>query len=255
MGSMWLDPAEDPKIYPAQGLPVPNFDETMINVDAGEYPEKRWGADFRSLLWLSDFTDVQGWPSEIAKGIPRPPAIGSREMIDGLKALVLYQQTLRTEALPEILAQSVDFQLYFCSQLGIYPRSYPRSYLLLKVAARIGELAMVKLKFRFARLSVRPSHVYPRLTPPIAVPPHASYPSGHGLIGHLLARTAQAIQPSFGDAPTRLARRIATNREIAGLHFRWDSLAGEIAAANVFAIVENMRRFKDELPLAQQEWR
>ena len=60
----------------------------------------------------------------------------------------------------EILAQNSDFQPYFCAQLGISPRAYPQTYLMLKMSARIGELVMVHLKAVHGY--VRPSQIYPR---------------------------------------------------------------------------------------------
>ena len=251
MGSMWIDDAEDPNVYPMQGLPAPALDDTKLT-SADRFPDQRWGADFRSLLWLIDFTAVDDWPGLIAQRIPLPPEPDSQDMKDGLKDLVDLQQTVREAALPEIVRQNTGFQMYFCSQLGIYPRTYPESYLMLKVVARIGELAMVKLKYRYK--AVRPSQIYPRLTPPLPVAPHASYPSGHATISHLMALMAKEIVPDLDDAAYRLARRIARNREIAGLHFWWDSRAGELAAGDIFDIIKNLSRYTGAVAKAQAEW-
>jgi acid phosphatase (class A) len=251
---MWIDPSEDPKVYPVQGgLPIPDFDDQMMT-DASSYPKERWGADFRALLWLAEFAAKPDWATRAADGVSFPPAVDSQDMKDALQELVNLQKNERANAMPEILAQSDNFQMYFCSQLGIYPRTNPKSYLLLKIAARIGEMAMVKIKWNFASGSVRPSQIYPRLTPPIAVPPHASYPSGHSLVSHLLALVALEIEPKFSDAPTRLAQRIARNREIAGLHFWWDSLAGEKVAGNLFTIIKELSGYPTALDNAKAEW-
>jgi hypothetical protein len=251
MGAMWIDAEEDPGVYPMQGLPTPPFDDTMLT-KATDFPEGRWGADFKSLLWLIDFTRTPDWQNLVRKNILKPPKPDSQDMKDGLKELVIFQQTLRESAMPEILAQRGDFHYYLCSQLAIYPRSYPHSYQMLKNAARIGELVMVGLKRRFR--AVRPSQIYPRLTPPIPVPGHASYPSGHATISFLMARMAKEIVPDLGDAAYRLAQRITRNREIAGLHFWWDSIAGEIAALNTFDIIETLPNYAAYLKDATDEW-
>lgn len=255
MGSMWIDPTEDPKIYPivVGSLPVPEFDDQM-KTNVSRFPDDRWGADFRAMLWLAEFAADKDWPRKAWAGIRMPPRPNSVEMDEGIKRLIELQKEEREAALPEIVAQSGDFQLYFCSQLGIYPRVSPQSYLLLKIAARIGEMAMVKIKWNFASFSVRPSHIYPRLTPPIAVPPHASYPSGHAMISHLLALVAQDIVPKFGNAPSELALRIRRNREIAGVHFWWDGVAGEIAAGNVFQMIKGMAGYAAAVAAAKAEW-
>lgn len=251
MGSMWVDSAEDPKVYPMQGLPVLPFNEAMMTL-ATSFPDERWGADFRAILWLIDFMRTPDWPNLVRKNIPEPPKPDSQDTKDALRDLVNYQQALRQQALPEILVQNTDFQWYFCSQLSIYPRSYPDSYLMLKIVARIGELVMVHLKRRYR--AVRPSQIYPRLTPPLPVAAHASYPSGHALISHLMALMAGKIIPDLGDAAYRLAQRIARNREIAGLHFQRDSRAGEIAAGNIFEIIEGLDNYDGYLAQARGEW-
>ena len=251
MGSMWVDPAEDPKTYPMQGLPPPPFDPSALTT-AQTFPEERWGADFKAMRWLIDFTRQPDWQNQVRANIPRPPKPDSQDTIDALRDLVDYQATLREKALPEILAQNGDFQLYLCSQLSIYPHTFPNSYLMLKIVSRIGELVMVYLKRRFA--AVRPSQIYPRLTPPIPVAPHASYPSGHAMISHLMALMAREMIPDLGDAAYRLAQRISRNREIAGLHFQRDSRAGEIAAGNTFDIIKALPDYNSYLQAAKDEW-
>ena len=63
--------------------------------------------------------------------------------------------------------------------------SHPQTYLLMKLAARVGEMMMVHLKRQFNR--ARPSQICPTLYPPVAVPGHSAYPAGHALIARLTA--------------------------------------------------------------------
>ncbi len=264
MGSMWLDPNEDPRVYPTiptNGMPVPDFDPQNMT-GAKQFPPKAWGADFVSLLALIEFTGYQHpatkqvWQDLVIYNIGPPPAKDGVDMENAIKELISLQRNERTTLMPEILAQSGDFQMYFCAQLGIYPSSHPNSYQLLKISARIGELVMVYLKRKWASESVRPSHKYPRLTPPLPVPPHASYPSGHAMISHILALTAKDLVPMLGSTAEELARRIARNRQVAGLHFQWDTNAGEQAAANVHRILQDLRSYKKYLKNAadEDEW-
>lgn len=248
MGSMWMDDDEDKNVYPVQGLPVPDFDDTLI-IDRKKFPEERWAADFESLLVLTEFIR-KDYHTNIR--IAAPPPTDSAAVVIALEKLVLYQKTLRDKAAPEILQQSKAFQAYFCAQLGIWPRTYPNTYLLLKMAARIGELVMVKLKRHHEY--PRPSQLYPRLTPLIPVPGHSSYPSGHSLIGHLMAYTAIDIVPNMGDAPTVLAARIAQNREVAGVHYDFDSAGGQEAAYQAFNFYKTMGFFGRTKDKAVLEW-
>jgi acid phosphatase (class A) len=255
---MWLDPPEDPKIYPEQGQEVPDFDSQFM-AGAARFPDRRWGADFQSMTWLIDFTTPTAsnpdWKAAVRKTIKPPPEPNTFDMQNGLKELVVLQQTLREKALPEILAQNTEFNLYFCAQLGIYPRSYPKSYLMLKSVARIGELVMVYLKRRYQY--VRPSQIYPRLTPPLPVPAHSSYPSGHALISYLMALMATEIVPELGDAAQKLALRIARNREIAGLHYAWDGIGGRDAAIDTFEVIKGLPVYNSPthgIAAARAEW-
>jgi hypothetical protein len=82
----------------------------------------------------------------------------------------------------------------------------------------------------------RPSQRCPALLPPIPVPGHASWPSGHSTQAHLMKnlmlRVFAAAAMSAADRVvltadlTVLADEIARNREIAGLHYPKDSEGG-----------------------------
>ena len=129
--------------------------------------------------------------------------------------------------------------------LTISPGSHPSTLRLMNVASLIALHAAIYWK-RYLR-RVRPSEVLPALLPPISVPGHASFPSGHATQARLIARCVKSILP-FTDAQgtvqdvlaavqpglDALAFRIARNREIAGLHYPSDSEGGRILADNIF---------------------
>ena len=78
----------------------------------------------------------------------------------------------------------------------------------------------------------RPFQYFPELDPPIC-PAHASYPSGHSTSAHGLAYLLDAALDVPGDPHrrerdeiSRIAFRVAENREVAGVHFRSDTEAG-----------------------------
>ena len=90
----------------------------------------------------------------------------------------------------------------------------------------------------------RPSQLCPALMPPLAVPGHASFPSGHSTQAHLMALCMTDV---FGTLPMAgpmnddlwtLADRIARNREIAGLHYPSDTKAGVDLATAVHALLQ-----------------
>ena len=130
----------------------------------------------------------------------------------------------------------------------------------------IGALAAMHFKQKYNR--PRPSQYRPALLPPIPIPGHASYPSGHATQAHLMALLLgealsalgsphqAALQTTLG----ALARRIARNREIAGLHFPSDSAGGQQLAASIFAAMQKQAQaqaggaFQEAFAAAKAEW-
>ncbi len=77
--------------------------------------------------------------------------------------------------------------------------------------------------------------------PPVDIPGHASYPSGHATESYLLAGILAEVMPAEASKRTnandpdstplrRLAERVARNREVLGLHYPSDSKAGKYLA-------------------------
>ena len=247
MGSCWIDPS-DTTVYP-QPEKTPDFDVHQLRTDVNSFSRNKWGADFEALLALAEFARTD-WLRIVR--LPYPPGPGTKRTIDEIKALVVLQQKERSAALPEIIAQNSDFQLYFLGLLNISSRSHRQMYLLLKIAARIGEMMMANFKMRFSR--PRPSQVYPSLAPPMNVADHASYPSGHSLVAHLMAFCAAEAVPNMRIPLANLAHHIARQREIAGFHYRSDTTAGQEAAQQVLPIVTGLRSFRLVCSAAAREW-
>ena len=131
----------------------------------------------------------------------------------------------------------------------------------------VATMAVMYFKTKYDR--VRPSQLVPALLPPLPVPGHASYPSGHSTQAHLLALCAtEILQATQGVGISlvlnRLADRIARNREIAGLHYPTDTAAGVDLASQLFAILNDetvmphptgqSSTFKTAMTAAQAEW-
>jgi membrane-associated phospholipid phosphatase len=77
----------------------------------------------------------------------------------------------------------------------------------------------------------------PSLSTAVAMPGHQSAPSGHSAVAHLLAGLLAPLQPTA--LPRQLmfsaAASIATNRELAGVHFESDSQAGQALGLSIAA--------------------
>ena len=166
-----------------------------------------------------------------------------------------------------LASSSSEFISYFLNLLMATPRLVSADLRVLKAANLIATVYQMHWKEVYNR--ARPTQVCPALFPPIAVPGHASYPSGHSTQAHLLALCLGdvfAALPAGQPSPAALiadldvlARRITRNREIAGLHFPSDSKAGETLAKAIHGLLTvtaatSPALYKDAVAAAAKEW-
>ena len=182
---------------------------------------------------------------------------------DEIDLLVTAAQDERADALDEILSQSDEFTSYFLNLMMARPTSFPATTRVLFLAAQIGAFMAMNFKAQFSR--PRPSQLCPALLPPIAVPGHPSYPSGHSTQAHLMALCLNDVLDVLLPPQTlkwstdllALAERIARNREIAGLHYPSDSWGGLQLATNINNYLNNLGTpnfYSDAITAAQGEW-
>lgn len=105
----------------------------------------------------------------------------------------------------------------------------------------------------------RPSAYLPELAPMFArpdplYPGHPSYPSGHAAQSRMVALVYGHLFPALKDPLIKLANDVAFNREVAGVHFHSDSLAGQALAERVFELLVAHPVFANMLRLARVEW-
>jgi membrane-associated phospholipid phosphatase len=226
-----------------------------VSMARSNFGRNNWTPDWYAWRILGDFSTTN-WQT-IAVAAPLPP---TQAEIDALKTMVLDE---RPDALGEILGQNDEFMRYFVAAMGATADTHPMTMLVLNAANLVATMAVMYFKTKFDR--VRPSQLIPALLPPIPVPGHASYPSGHSTQAHLFALCATEIlqaTPGVGISLvlTKLADRIARNREIAGLHYPSDSEAGKNLASDLFTILNNAgvmpppSTFAAAMAAAQAEW-
>jgi hypothetical protein len=200
---------------------------------------------------VADFA-TSGWQTRIVVDPPTAPT--EKEMSD----LVSMAVDERPDALGEIVSQDQEFMSYFLMLLNMTPASHPATFRLLMIANLVATCTVMYFKGKYNR--PRPSQICPGLLPPIQVPGHASYPSGHSTQAHLFAICAENLQPGKSESLRVLAGRIARNREIAGLHYASDSIAGRKLAADIYMALSDEElmprpsRFAAAFASAQAEW-
>lgn len=217
------------------------------------FPAYGWDSDMYAVTFLPDFMAAtyggKSWEEYLIEAIGWPPDVilsgsGGAPTDDRIDDLRRFAVTERPEAMGEILSQNKNQQLCFLQLMMMTHTSHPRTYFVLKLAARVGELVMMRLKRHFNR--ARPGQYCPTLYPPIPVPGHASYPAGHAVIAHLTARClTEVTMNSAGISPykeslNKLADDIGLNRVYAGLHFLSDIRAGAKAGQLTHDILKNL---------------
>ena len=150
-----------------------------------------------------------------------------------LRDLMAYRDGVMDEA----LAQRDGIIHYFQGLCGFTSASHRKTTELCVIAMTIGEFLVMHFKRRYDR--PRPSQLLPELLPPFPVPGHAAFPSGHAIESHLVALVLESVLPGRHPAQPLLrpmAERIAINREVMGLHYRTDSVAGKLLAHAAFRL-------------------
>jgi PAP2 superfamily len=150
---------------------------------------------------------------------------------------VLRAAVEREERLPEILVQSQGIGVFFDSITGLSRGDAPRLRELLDAALQVVTHLLMQIKHHVA--AWRPYQRSARVVPVIDTPAHGSLPSGHATQAMLTALLLSELLYVPGDARRvaldRLARRIAFNRVVAGVHFPMDSAAGAALARQLAA--------------------
>jgi membrane-associated phospholipid phosphatase len=228
------------------------------------FPDRNWSADWFAWRVLVDFVQTK-WTTVITLlDWTKMPNFTS--VADEIDNLVTAAQDERADALDEILSQAEEFTSYFLNLMTAKPTSYPATTRVLNAACLVGLFVAMNWKAQFNR--PRASQLCPALLPPIAVPDHASYPSGHSTQAHLMALCMGQVfallppaqqplmQPMQADLWV-LADRIARNREIAGLHYPSDTAAGIVLANQILPLLSGMAAtsaYQTAIANAVTEW-
>lgn len=171
--------------------------------------------------------------------VPPPPTRKSviQSELAALKAL----KPLRPERQAKIEAHVEELVAPFLDALGCTAEAAPDVVTLIDDIQVDALIVVVHFKLKYSRL--RPRQLDPEIKPSIAPPGHAAYPSGHAAQVHSTAYLLGEIIPSKAAAVEKVAERISFDREVAGVHYRSDTVAGKILGLQ---IAEDYLRFVDK---------
>jgi hypothetical protein len=256
---------------PPSGLALSPYRATTV-----EFPELAWDPTLFAVTVLAEFVGAtvggQDWLSHTGASIPTIQSqiaantVNVSNELDELQRLAEY----RPEVLSEAIAQMNDFSGFWGGLLMFSPASHPWTFRLVRIGIVVGEF--VAMHYKRSNKRARPSQLSPTLMPPIAVPGHASYPSGHATQAYLTSRLLSQVMPGVvttalsplgtampGSGPARsllnrLADRIARNREVLGVHYPSDSSAGQSLASATFDLLLQCSLVTLAITNAQAEW-
>lgn len=198
------------------------------------------------------YTIAKRW-IDLPIDLPPAPMQLQAEAIDLLRKQALLHGPAESLRRDEIILQSqLELSAYLrplgIEELGGYDATVSLVYLVCLLCDEIG----LRYKTRFN--TPRPNQVEPRLRPMLPNPPHASYPSNHSFQSFAVAFVLSRIIPEH-PASSELfqrARRVAENREWAGVHYASDTRAGHDLARMVMPVLEEVCR--EQMLAAQKEW-
>lgn len=217
--------------------------------DPKSTPLWRWAPEFRvaavvcellgrvqvheRTVWLLEppapkFGQAGGFSQVAVPMFELPASLTHVDMPDQIDA-VLRAAVEREDRMPEILSQANDFWPFFESVTGVQLAQAPAFAELLRASHEWVLSLLMLLKHNVA--AHRPVQRSTLVMPLIATPGHGSLPSGHATVAAFTAELLRLLM--YGNGPDarahaldRLARRIAFNRVVAGVHFPVDSQAG-----------------------------
>ncbi len=248
-------------------------------INQPRFPDRNWSADWYAWLALNDFCGtawqainptgppppgVPNWPWPNWVPYPAPAnwtGLNAEAVVaDEITQLVTAASDERADALADILSQSDEFISYFLNMMTARPGAYPYTTKVLGIASLVGTFVAMYFKNLYSR--PRPSQLCPALLPPIEVPGHASFPSGHSTQAHLMALCMNDVlnglpqQNTMIDDLWTLADCIARNREIAGLHYPSDTAAGIAFAYWIHFLLNGagQAHYQEAVAAAAGEW-
>ena len=220
--------------------------------------------EWRHTVFLVEFLMTTDWQTKI--DVARPPADDSNETESELQDLrVKRDHEGRQERAEEIIAEIYDYVGLYENRCYFDARSHPVTSDLVWTVDLIGWTVVQYYKELFGRK--RPSQLDPSIRPIVRVPTFPAYPSGHSTQAHLINCALQEVLRERIDKPSpslpaitlrdeldSITRRIAENREWAGVHYKSDTEAGKELAKSIWALIERNPNFARLIEEAKKEW-
>lgn len=201
------------------------------------FPDEAWGDRFKQKEWEPTPLLPQAWDTLLS--LPNPPwnrTASECRYLAGLKG------PLRDGRRPEIDRQGRGFDIEATStvqavvgSVTVPDRPNARAAVDAVLSNIVAPIFHFKRRFKRGRPALCCGEPLDPMFPPgdRDHPAHPAYPSGHSTQAHALAFFYARLFPQLTDDLMAAAADIAWNREIAGLHYPSDSLAGKLLASQL----------------------
>lgn len=201
---------------------------------------------FDETLWSQTVLDILNRGTSIIDkdtlfDVPPPPENDSEQTLKDLDDLVVLSKTKRSQAvIDRILLENRPLTIMeiFARSRYLDKADNVKTYALIEMADY--EMQYFTVKYKKHYLRPRPNVLRADLDTVISNPPHPAYPSGHAGQSWLAGLILSYIDPDDKAAYMKFSESVGFRREIAGVHYHSDSLAGRHLAEQVFEkLMEN----------------
>jgi hypothetical protein len=164
-----------------------------------------------------------------------PPAFGSPEYLAALAEVRQISDTRTPEQLAIAQAwnagqgpnSNARVQNLAVELLRAHRRSDVESArILFRMDAAIFDALIGCFDAKYTYWFIRPPQADPMITLPIGLPPHPSYPSAHSCVSGAASGVLMAAFPEERDRLEAVAQEASLSRLYAGIHYRFDMVAG-----------------------------
>lgn len=201
-----------------------------------------------TMTWDKDYWNMTTHPLTVISDkdvfvLPPPPGNTSEETKKELQHLLALQAARTPETEAEIKTQ-VNFKeiTFDCFQIK---NLMDTKYQYLPKIFEMVTLDLVGTITRQKRIydRVRAIYLEKGLTTVVPNPGHPAYPSGHSTEMHFYAHVFSEMNPTHKDIYFKNAKRVAENRELAGVHYPSDTKAGVLLSEQFFKAVMKNEKF------------
>jgi hypothetical protein len=171
-----------------------------------------------------------------------PPAFGSPEFLAALAEVRQISDTRTAQQLAIAQAWNVGqgpnsnalVQNLAVELLRSHRKSDVESArILFRMDAAIYDALVGCFDAKYTYWFIRPPQADPMITLPIGLPPHPSYPSPHSSVSGAASGVLMAAFPDERDRLESIAQEASLSRLYAGIHYRFDMVAGLALGRNV----------------------